>query len=404
MATRGLRRMGRRMRTGMLLAGLAAVLAGCAGGGAQTAAPVALTPPGAEISRFTAPEPLHALSWSSDGSLLAAVSASDTQVYVWNTATGVLQWQANRAAVAGAEIRSLAFTADGLAVVTPTAGVASDTPEAALTLLSVLHGRVMRTVSTRESPGAVNQATAFALDDGMAAVAMGGTRIGLFETGRWRLLRSLDPGLSAAGAPVSAVAMDRRRDRLALASGGQVQLWALSDGRRVAEFTAVSGGPVSALAVNPADGSLLTAGPLRATVGEPPRGEVRRWSAGGGSLLMTYATGLAGPQALAVSPDGQRVAAAAGKTAGAAKGYVLVWETASGAVVGGLVHDDPAPGTVAFSPDGGRLAYSVGADVVLLDLTRPPPPRAPEPPPVTVPPVPAPAGSVPAESPPGVVS
>lgn len=435
MVTGQILRIGQRMRAGLattvratgLAVGLAVALGGCAAEAPQTPPlAVALTAPGTEISRLPAPEPLHALSWSSDASLLAAIAAPDTQVYVWNSATGRLQWKANRAAVPGAVLRDIAFTADGLAVVTPAVGVASDTPDVTLHLLSVLNGKVMRTVFTREARGEVNQATAFALDGDVAAVVMGGTRIGLFETRRWRMLRLLAPVTNKAGQAltVSAVAVDRRRDRLAVASGGLVQLWTLTDGRRVAEFPAYRAGEVTALAFAPADGSLLTAGSLPPVASLPPgtpaqyrwnpmpdkarppppaveqaRMLVRRWAPDSSSLLMTYPMGYGAPQDLAVSPDGQRLAVTAGKTDRTEKGFVMMWDVASGAVTGGLVHDDPTPAVLAFSPDGGRLAYTVGKEVVILDLTRPPPPPAPEPPPLEIPPAVQPPAVMPEAAP-----
>lgn len=417
MATAALRRVSKVLWAGLVAAGLA----GCAGQPAQAPLPAVLTAPGTEISRLTAPEAPQALAWSPDASLLAAAGSSGTQVMIWNTASGRMQWKANRAAVTGAAATDIAFTRDGLSVATPFVGVATDAPEVALTLLSVLNGKVMRTVMGKEPRGAVNQAHAFALDGDVAAVVLGGTRIGLFETQRWRLLRTIGPGVDKAGRELtySAIALDRRRDRLAVAAGPMVQIWSLTDGQLVTEYPAYASGAVSGLAFSPADGSLLTGGTLPdggspadyrwnppPDKASPPKPQavaarqlVRRWAADSKSLMQTYAMGAGAPQDIAVSPDGQRVAVTAGKTDRTEKGFVMVWDLASGALTGGVVHDDPAPAALAFSPDSSRLAYSVGKEVVLLDLTRLPPPPPPEPAPVEVPAAPAPASSPASSSP-----
>jgi len=148
------------------------------------------------------------------------------------------------------------------------------------------------------------------------------------------------------------------RGRLLAAGGedGRVRLWHLPAGGPAA-FAPRQSGSVRAVAFV-GEEFLATSGGdwLRRA------GELRLWDVRTGvevRLLWKHSSPVT---ALAVSPDGARLAAGAGD------GTVRVWDTATwDEVAGGPAHDDEVL-ALAWSPDGDRLA-SAGADHVvrLLD-------------------------------------
>ncbi len=100
-------------------------------------------------------------------------------------------------------------------------------------------------------------------------------------------------------------------------------------------------GPVQKMVVDQGGKLLVTAG---------ADGKLILWDFGKHEMLRTIAEGLEPVQDLAVSPDGQWVAAASGST-------LSVWETETGRLVKQLPGQNPR--ALAFSPDRGRLAITL---------------------------------------------
>ena len=77
------------------------------------------------------------------------------------------------------------------------------------------------------------------------------------------------------------------------------------------------------------------------------------WDAQTGREVVTYKGNVGQINSVAFSPDGKRLASAAGKGPGDGGGEIKVWD----AETGQELHTLPAGGTsVAFSPDGRRIA------------------------------------------------
>jgi WD40 repeat protein/beta-lactamase regulating signal transducer with metallopeptidase domain len=165
------------------------------------------------------------------------------------------------------------------------------------------------------------------------------------------------------GVDVSAVAFAPDGKVLAFGGGGVVHLCAADTGKEIRQLK-VRGG-VLALAFAP-DGKTLAVG------GRNQR--VRLWEtetgkelhhlgdaepARSGGLALVSALGFAAPEAraLAFSPDGKRIAAAAGST-------VRLWEAATGKELPLLDGHREAPSAIIVSPDG-KTVVSWGDDRVI---------------------------------------
>ncbi|HUG93957.1 MAG TPA: c-type cytochrome domain-containing protein [Planctomycetaceae bacterium] len=107
--------------------------------------------------------------------------------------------------------------------------------------------------------------------------------------------------------------------------------------------------PVTALAFSP-DGTLLASSGYH---------ELLVWNAADGQLVRRITNVAERVYDIEFSPDGQRVAVAAGTPAQI--GEAKIFNLADGALLHDLVATDDSVFAVAFSPDGGRLA-SAGAD------------------------------------------
>ncbi len=133
-----------------------------------------------------------------------------------------------------------------------------------------------------------------------------------------------------------------------LARASSVKVWDLTTGRELLHI-AGPGDPINALAFSP-DGNRLAAA-FGERLGATPRpGLVRVWELPGGREVYTLKAHGRAAGAIAFSPDGKLLAS------GSADGTVCLWDAASGKRARALVgHAEPVRG-IAFSPDGSRLA------------------------------------------------
>jgi WD40 repeat protein len=166
------------------------------------------------------------------------------------------------------------------------------------------------------------------------------------------------------GVRVSAVAVAPGGNILAYGSGGVVHLCAADTGKEIRQLKAPDGGIV-ALAFSPDGKHVAVRGKNQ---------KVRLWETETGKELYQLGDaepaprtgglafiggGPSGPEmrALAFSPDGKRVAAAAGNT-------IRLWETATGKEIPLLGGHRRAPTAITLSPDG-KTVVSWGADQVI---------------------------------------
>jgi WD40 repeat protein len=162
--------------------------------------------------------------------------------------------------------------------------------------------------------------------------------------------------LASGSGPVNAVAYDPADGRLASAGqDGTVTVWSTRTRRPVATLRGPS--PVYAVAFSP-DGRLLA--------GAEQDGSTAVWDAGTGRQAGAVQRAPAPVDAVAFSPDG-RVLATAGED-----GTVTLWRAGSLTDIRALAVGNGTISAVAFSPDGRRLAAACADhDVRLWDLARP---------------------------------
>lgn len=171
---------------------------------------------------------------------------------------------------------------------------------------------------------------------------------------------------SPGGARVSTVALTPDGKTLAYATGGVVHLCEANTGKEVRKLQTNDGG-IGTLTFSPDGKTLAVRGRnQRVRLWEVQTGkEVRQFSGsappprgGGGGFVLT-SPDFFGPEtrALAFSPDGKRIAAAAGST-------VRVWGAATGKELPLPVGHGRAPTAIVLSRDG-RVAVSWGADQVV---------------------------------------
>jgi WD40 repeat protein len=166
--------------------------------------------------------------------------------------------------------------------------------------------------------------------------------------------------------PVLSVAFSPDGRRLASAGGfgaepGQVKLWDAQTGQEIRTLTGHTG-EVTSVAFSPDGRRLASAGgeskPFSADGKRPGPGDwtVKVWDLQTGKAILTLKGHAEGITSVAFSPDGKRLASAAGGRFGGEPGEVKVWDAQTGQealTVKGLAHGVTR---VVFSPDGRRFA------------------------------------------------
>jgi serine/threonine protein kinase/WD40 repeat protein len=173
----------------------------------------------------------------------------------------------------------------------------------------------------------------------------------------YRQVRPAPIDLRVGGEPrtVAALAPGGRTLATGGAAGGVVRLWDGSSGQPAGDLEGLAR-PVEAIAWSP-DGVLLAAAAAGA---DGKAGEVKVWDASGHKVAAT----LPAPAAfvrLAFSANGRRLAVSGGGPTG---GEVVIWDTSGWETVS-TVRQPGRPFTaLALSPDGAAVAVGLGADRV----------------------------------------
>jgi RNA polymerase sigma factor (sigma-70 family) len=250
--------------------------------------------------KLPAPERgVTALAFAPDGKTLAAGSDDRHGVYLWDVASGRLRWRLSEPD-GGNLVRGLAFTPDGKTLAATAFSYKPSHFVGGVTLYDLAAGEPRRRlVSDGESP------------EGVA----------VSRDGKW----------------------------LAARTGSGARVWELPGGREV--------GGEAAGHRSPAKQVVATAGGLIVTAGDDTT--VRLWDAATGRQRHRLDHG-GWVRAVAVSPDGRRVASSS------MDDYVRVWDAASGREIYKLAGHGEVGGrrSLGFTPDGRRL-LSFGDDYYL---------------------------------------
>jgi len=287
--------------------------------------------------------PAHGLAFSPDGTLLASAQGDDSAV-VWEVRTGRL---VSRLVGHEWDVMDLAFDPRGGQVATAsidgTAKIWNATTGALVTTLADHTGDVY---AVGWSPDGSRIAT---------GATDGGVRVWDSATG------ILQQSLAGHHGVVTSVAFGAAGSRL-LTSGGDdtTRIWDLSAGG-ARDWVTVEGTDrhYGGLAFHPGGELFAVAGPqYGATLHDIDTGTAERVLGGSGATLSQ----------LAFSPDGTRVAGAAGSAVSAdpANRTVPVWDTATGQLTMTLKGHTGEVSNVVWSPDGRRLATSSADGTVRL--------------------------------------
>ncbi len=231
--------------------------------------------------------------------------------------------------------------------------------------LLFLDGQTLAGLSTLPPTGP-SSAVAFSYDGSRLATATLSNTVQIWDVGRGKLLRTLDPpaaGVARPAFPKRIVDVAFSPDGALLSAavlgyyeGGQGSLWTWDTANGMDRRLVASYGPPARLAYRP--GTLIVA--LARGVDSCARGGggVALWDLAITQELRVLSNSGEGVSDVNISPDGSWLAAATGTTENGrciGPGIVQLWDIASGQARGRLV-DAGSAGAVAISADGARLA------------------------------------------------
>ncbi len=271
--------------------------------------------------------PVNAVSFSSDGTMLASGS-SDITVKLWDVATrdNITTLEGH-----GGPVNAVSFSSDGTML-------ASGSDDETVKLWDVA---TRDNVATLEGYGGPVYSVAFSPDGTMLASGAWGI-VELWEVATRDNIATLE----GYGGPVYSVAFSP--DGTMLASGSDdetVKLWDVATRDNIATLEGY-GGPVYSVAFSP-DGTMLASGSDDETV--------KLWDVATRDNIATL-EGYGGPvYSVAFSPDGTMLASGAW-------GIVELWEVATRRKLATHLGQT----SVSFSPDGTMLASGPGDDTIVL--------------------------------------
>jgi hypothetical protein len=313
------------------------------------------------------------VTWSPDGSKLAAYANFGRAVQIWNSRGAELKQLLRAGAYIG---HSIEFMPDGRTLITPAADDSAAGDKLALSIWEVERGSIVKDVEGPQ-PGQnwrYNRAVAFDLSPDGATLALIsspllGQPVTLYATRDWTKQRSIPIGDGPQhpdGAQAVAFSPDGRTLAIGVL-GGKVMLVDLTQPdappRTIEVYPAANLTGVQALAFSP-DGKLLATGSTKPSVARgdaTPGVEIRRVS--DGSLLAAHPAALAPVRQLVWSHDGRLVIAAGDDT-------VRLWSPLSPQHehdLAALRMNGPIMST-AITPDGRALAVAGGSELKIISL------------------------------------
>lgn len=279
---------------------------------------------------------VHAVSFSLDGSGLLS-GGGDGSAKLWEPGTGRLI----RTFAHARDITSLAFSPDGLRVVTGGCG-----DDDGVKLWETATGKLIRTLAT-------SGCTSVAFSpDGRSVLAGGGTTpygFALWDASTGELAQGFQ---NLHVAPISSLAFSPDGRRIASGSDDKtIKIWEVATGRIIATIWGYTG-EVRSVAFSPDGTSLVGSSGDNAASGIA---ELKVWTSDDGKLLRDLGGRSAGITSVAFAPDSRRTISAGDD------GKLRMWDIGSGRLVRTIDGHPKGARTLGFSPDGSQM-LSMGND------------------------------------------
>ncbi len=287
--------------------------------------------------RFLHGGPVRSLAISPDGKTIASGgygSVSKGIIRLWNAETGM---QIRALKGHGYGTYALAFSPNGNWLI-------SGGTDRHLTVWEANTGKKVRDIKT-----ASNVVDVAVSPDGRLVAACSGNRVQLFKLTDGKKVREIKGGLYCA--------FDPKGERIAAASGygkGHVKLYRVSNGKELRSFKTPARG-YGAVTFSP-DGKHLSVGTLMHGRGNPA--QVYQWNAETGKLIKKFKGGKGNTVALSYSPDGKLLASAH------YGGTVRLWDRDAGRLRQKMDAGRSYARGVLFSPDGAKV-FAAGHDGVI---------------------------------------
>jgi WD40 repeat protein len=299
------------------------------------------------LRTFSAGSSLLAVAFAPDGRTIAA-GAWDGSVTIWDVSSGR---RIHRLVGHSDRIHTVAFSPDGRLI-------ASGSRDHTARIWSTESGATLHVITSHRDRVL---AIAFSPDGRWLITGSRDHTAKIWSTGDYRELKTTNPD----GGFISSVAIAPDSRRAAFGDWfGRVETWGAdgtSDPTVVATLDTVHGAFAFSTDLRAfAAGSRNPANPFDRSLGS-----IRIYDAATGQVRQSFRGHAGGPNALAFSPDGQRLAS------GGADNAVMVWDLVRASEARRLLGHARPISDVAFSPDGTLLA-SAGddGDVKLWALAR----------------------------------